>query len=47
MRLNTGEGNLIGYFILMWLGGDEELCKRINVRHDELIKKLGMQHPYN
>jgi hypothetical protein len=24
------------------VGGDEELCKRINVRHDELIKKLGM-----
>ncbi|HUM85405.1 MAG TPA: hypothetical protein PLN48_16845 [Lachnospiraceae bacterium] len=23
-------------------GGNEELCKRINVRHDELIKKLGM-----
>jgi hypothetical protein len=24
------------------VGGNEELCKRINVRHDELIKKLGM-----
>lgn len=24
------------------VGGNEELCKRINVRHDELIKKLAM-----
>lgn len=28
-------------------GGNEELCKRINVKHDELIIKFYEQHPYN